>query len=128
MRTGDIGRRRALAGTAAGFTLVEVVVALVIFEVGVLGVAGLLGLAHDRMNRAIRLEWAVAVAESVADSIGRFGYSAAGSVELSPGRVGWEPWSGAGGGVLVWVEDTGGARLIEVAVAARTTREPAYDR
>ena len=106
-----IGRR--------GFTLVEVLVELVILQVGLLGVAGQIGVAHSMLDRAVRLEWAVAVAESVADSLSRFGYSGRGSIELAAGRVGWEPWSGGDDSILVWVEDSTPHRLLEVAVSRR---------
>lgn len=99
-----------------GFTLVEVLVALVILQVGLLGVAGQIGVAHSLINRAVRLEWAVAVAESVADSLSRFGYSGQGSIDLAAGRVGWEPWPGGDESILVWVEDGTPHRLLEVAL------------
>ncbi len=102
-----------------GFTLVEVLVALVILQVGLLGVAGQISVAHRLLDRAVRLEWAVAVAESVADSLGRFGYSGPGSIDLAEGRVGWEPWSGGGESIVVWVEDGTPHRLLEVAVSRR---------
>ena len=102
-----------------GFTLVEGLVALVILQVGLLGVVGQVGVAHSLLDRAVRLEWAVAVAESVADSLSRFGYSGQGSIELAAGRVGWEPWSGGDESILVWVEDNTPHRLLEVAVSRR---------
>jgi prepilin-type N-terminal cleavage/methylation domain-containing protein len=102
-----------------GFTLAEVLVSLVILQVGLLGVAGQIGVAHKLLDRAVRLEWAVAVAESVADSLSRFGYSGEGSIGLAAGRVGWEPWSGGDETVLVWVEDRTARRLVEVAVSKR---------
>ena len=102
-----------------GFTLVEVLVALVILQVGLLGVAGQIGVAHSMLDRAVRLEWAVAVAESVADSLSRFGYSGEGSIDLSAGRVGWELWSGGDGSILVWVEDRTPHQILEVAVSRR---------
>lgn len=103
-----------------GFTLVEVLVALVILQVGLLGVAGQIGVAHNMLDRAVRLEWAVAVAESVADSLSRFGYSGPGSVDLAAGRVGWEPWSGGDESIRVWVEDGTPRQILEVAVLRRT--------
>ena len=112
---------RQKAGTVGGdgFTLVEVLVALVILQVGLLGVAGQIGVAHSMLDRAVRLEWAVAVAESVADSLSRFGYSGQGFIDLAAGRVGWEPWPGGDGSILVWVDDGTPQRLLEVAVLRR---------
>ena len=52
-----------------GFTLVEVLVALVIFEVGLLGVVGTLVLASRTLTRAVLLERAVGQVESVLDSL-----------------------------------------------------------
>lgn len=122
MRLGQ-ARFRHTAGTVGGggFTLVEVLVALVILQVGLLGVAGQIGVAHRLLDRAVRLEWAVAVAESVADSLSRFGYTGHGSIDLAAGRVGWEPWSGGDESILVWVEDGTPQRLLEVAVLRRST-------
>ncbi|GMR12407.1 MAG: hypothetical protein BMS9Abin29_0596 [Gemmatimonadota bacterium] len=107
-------------GGGGGFTLVEVLVALVMLQVGLLAVAGQIGVAHNLLDRAVRLEWAVAVAESVADSLSRFGYMGQGSIDLDAGRVGWEPWPGGDGSVLVWVEDGRAKRLLEVAVVKRS--------
>lgn len=115
----DYFRPAAETAGGGGFTLVEVLVALVILQVGLLGVAGQIGVAHQTLDRAIRLEWAVAVAESVADSLSRFGYSAPGSIDLAAGRVSWEPWSGGDGSILVWVEDGTPRRVLEVAVLRR---------
>ena len=109
-------------GAGSGFTLVEVLVALVILQVGVLAVVGMIQVSHNLLNRAVHLEWAVAVAESVADSLSRFGYSGAGSFDLSAGRVGWEPWAGDNATVLVWVEDGTTAHRLEVGVARRPTQ------
>ena len=99
-----------------GFTLVEVLVTLVILQIGLLGAMGLMGVSHRLLDRAVRLEWAVSVAEAVADSLSRFGYSGEGSLDLAPGRVGWELWSGGDASILVWVEDGREVRLLEVAV------------
>lgn len=112
-------RRGAETVGRSGVTLVEVLVSLVILQVGLLGVAGQIGVAHNLLDRAVRLEWAVAVAESVADSLGRFGYSGQGSIGLAAGRVGWEPWPGGDESVLVWVEDGSARRILEVAVSKR---------
>lgn len=107
------------AGAASGFTLVEVVVALVVFQVGVLGVAALLTVAHDRMDRALRLEHALAAVESAADSIALFGYRGSASLARGPGRIGWER---SGTIVLVWAE-IGDKRVVEVATVAEGRAE-----
>lgn len=55
--------------TRGGFTLIEVMVTLVILEVAVVGVAGLLVLASQTIDRARLLELALAAAVPVADSL-----------------------------------------------------------
>lgn len=82
---------------AAGFTLVEVLVALVVLQVGLLGVVGTLLLASRTLGRAEVVEWAVAEVQRAADSL-----------------AGTEPGGGraaSGPGELVWEVD-GGGRII----------------
>ena len=52
-----------------GFTLVEVLVALVVLEVGLLGVVGTLLLGARTLRSAERLEWAAAEVQRVYDSL-----------------------------------------------------------
>lgn len=52
-----------------GFTLVEVVVALLLLEIGVLGALGLLVIAQRSLTDAERLERGVAAAEGLLDSL-----------------------------------------------------------
>lgn len=52
-----------------GFTLVEVVVALLVLELGVLGVLGTLVVASETLRRAERLERATSRVEAVVDSL-----------------------------------------------------------
>ena len=85
-------RRSAGARSAArqvGFTLLEVVVALVVLEVGVLGVAGTLYLASRTLTRAETLERAVARTEGVLDSLRRGAEPGAGRTTFMAGVVGW---------------------------------------
>lgn len=78
-----------------GFTLLEVVVALLVLEIAAVGVAGTLTLAARTLGRAERLERAVAVVEGVLDSL--WGGSAP-----SGSTLGYE------GGEVDWlVEDSG---------------------
>jgi Tfp pilus assembly protein PilV len=84
-----------------GFTLVEVLVAIVVLEVGLLGVAGTLVLAVRAMRRAETMERAVTDAERVYDSISSVA----------------EPSSGSAAGALGpvrWTVATGGELLLEV--------------
>ncbi|MEQ1857833.1 MAG: prepilin-type N-terminal cleavage/methylation domain-containing protein [Longimicrobiales bacterium] len=75
-----------------GFTLLEVVVALLVLEVAVVGVVGALVLASSTLTRAEVLERAAAEAEGVLDSLAR----TRGPRADSSGR----PW-----GALVWIVD-----------------------
>ncbi|MDH5758829.1 MAG: type II secretion system GspH family protein [Gemmatimonadota bacterium] len=73
-----------------GFTLVEVVVALVILEVGLMGSAGLLLLASRTLTRSETLEWATAHVSRVADSLlYAAGGPGSGSEPVAGGDVSW---------------------------------------
>ncbi|MEX2467733.1 MAG: prepilin-type N-terminal cleavage/methylation domain-containing protein [Gemmatimonadota bacterium] len=74
-----------------GFTLVEVVVALVLLEIGVLGVVGTFVIASRTMARAEVLERATLTVERVADSLSVDGMAGDGS---SPFRGGIVVWNG----------------------------------
>lgn len=95
-----------------GFTLLEVVLALVILEVGVLGVAGTLLLASRTLRRAETLERAVARAEGVLDSLRGGAVIGSGLVAFEGGEVLWSVTDS--GGVAVLATDVAGARLLEV--------------
>ncbi|MEX0979645.1 MAG: prepilin-type N-terminal cleavage/methylation domain-containing protein [Gemmatimonadota bacterium] len=77
-------------GNSAGFTLIEVVFALVIFTVGLLGVAGMVNVAARTLNGARAMAWAVASAAEVADSLAFWGASGDGERLWPEGRVRWE--------------------------------------
>ncbi len=96
-----------------GFTLVEVVVALILLEIGVLAAAGTLVLASRALGRAERIERAVAALELVADSIGAAGSGADGARPFPGGRVLWG-WRGAGGLADLVAVDVAGDTLAEV--------------
>ena len=72
-----------------GFTLVEVLVALVIFEVGLLGVVGTLVLASRTLARAVLLERAVGQVESVLDSLAQAQGSGGGQRPAVGGALSW---------------------------------------
>jgi prepilin-type N-terminal cleavage/methylation domain-containing protein len=90
-----------------GFTLVEVLVALVILEIGVLGAMSLLALAGRTMARAERLENAVAAVEGVADSLTLAAAIADGSRSL-PGGATLEWRAAPGGAFSVRLDDAAG--------------------
>lgn len=80
---------RARRPRAAGSSLVEVVVALVVLEIGVLAVLGLLLLAGRTLARAALLERAVSVSEVVVDSLLRSQAVGAGERTEPPVRIRW---------------------------------------
>jgi prepilin-type N-terminal cleavage/methylation domain-containing protein len=75
--------------TRRGFTLVEVLMAMVVLEVGFLGVAGTLLLAARTMRRAESLERAVTEAGRVYDSVSSLGDVGAGEAPVAVGRLRW---------------------------------------
>jgi prepilin-type N-terminal cleavage/methylation domain-containing protein len=72
-----------------GFTLVEVLVAIVVLEVGLLGAVGTLVLAADNMRRAVSLERVVTEVERVYDSLTGAPHSGSGVASVPGGRVRW---------------------------------------
>lgn len=72
-----------------GFTLIEVLVALVILEVGILGVVGTLVLASRTLARASLLERSVGQVESVLDSLADSRTSGAGEFAAPGGVLSW---------------------------------------
>lgn len=102
-----------------GFTLVEVVVALLILEVCLLGVFGILVLANRSLTRAEMLESATATLEGVADSL-------ASAVRLESGQrviAGADTvvWEAGAGGVFEAVYRAGGRPLVGLVGAGRRT-------
>lgn len=102
----------------------EVVVALVILEVGLLGSLGVLTLATRTLERARRLEYAVAMVEGVADSLGVAPSPSSGGVGLPGGDSIW--WSVRNDGAFKVVYGGGRARGVRVTVSGRLTRDGAY--
>jgi Tfp pilus assembly protein PilV len=103
-----------------GFTLVEIVVAIVIFEVGVLGVLGTLVLASRTMARAEALERAVVTVERVADSLSIHDTGEAGAVGFAGGRVVW----GSGAGRTVVALSVTGDTLLRASLRAPVAAWP----
>jgi prepilin-type N-terminal cleavage/methylation domain-containing protein len=81
---------------ARGFSLLEVLVALILLEVCLLGVVGLFTLASRRLARALLVERAAAEVGAVADSLSRAGGGESGESAHGEWRLSWEPGSGAG--------------------------------
>lgn len=97
-----------------GFTLIEVVIALVVLEIGVLGVVGTLLLATRTLTEAERTTRAAAEAALVADSLETHGFAGPGEDSFPGGVVRWEVGGAAGQPVVVAIEADGDtlARLV----------------
>ncbi len=102
-----------------GFTLVEVLVALVLLEVGLVAVSGM-ALVAGRMSREARaLEWAAGELGQVADSILIRGVAEDGARHNEEGESTW--WVEGGPamptlGLRVVGDPNGAARTIEAAL------------
>lgn len=98
-----------------GFSLIEVVVALVVLELAVTGIAGILAVAGRAFADAERLERAIEAADWVADSLASEGMAGVGAEPFPGGVVGW----GAGprpGEARVWSTDHAGDTLLRLPV------------
>lgn len=99
-----------------GYTLVEVIVALVLLEVGIMGAAGTMVLALRALVRAEHLERAVSALEGVVDSLRTDGARGAGVRPFAGGEVRWgEPVEH---GLLVVAVDPAGDTLVRVQAPA----------
>lgn len=78
-----------------GAVLLEVVVALVVFSVGLLGAAGMVTVAGRTLGVAREIEEAGALALEVADSLAFSGVGGSGDREDERGRVTWTVESAA---------------------------------
>lgn len=96
------------APRSRGFTLLEVVIALLVLEIAVVGAVGLVVLASATLSRAERLERATARAEGILDSLAR-------SVAPVDGVAAWEA-----GEILWWVGPGGEVRLVASGPAGDT--------
>lgn len=92
-----------------GFVLVELIVALVVLITGILGIAGVALHASQILTRAAELEYAVAIAEGVADSLMTVGGSTHDSARTAIGAIVWSVR--ADGSVRVTVGDSAGPRV-----------------
>ena len=93
-----------------GFTLVEVLVALTLLAVGVLGAVGTLLGARRALLAAERLHVATQAAADVADSLLAGGEAGGGERSAAWGRV---VWSVEAAGLRVRAEEAGGAPLLD---------------
>ncbi len=90
-----------------GFSLVEVLVALVVFGVGLLGVLAMTLQAQRTFLAAAALESSSRAVEWLADSLSFTGWGGPGSVETEQGLVRWT--RGAGGLITITFEGGPGA-------------------
>jgi prepilin-type N-terminal cleavage/methylation domain-containing protein len=72
-----------------GFTLIEVIIALLILEVAMVGVVGAFVLASSTLTRAEVVELQTAAAEGVLDSLARAGAPGADSMRSATGGIAW---------------------------------------
>ena len=79
-----------------GFSLVEVIMALLILQVGVLATLTLTISALHTLRRAEDLERSISAIRLVADSLGAAGGNGVGQTVLGPVVVRWRPAAGAG--------------------------------
>jgi prepilin-type N-terminal cleavage/methylation domain-containing protein len=103
------------AGTR-GCTLAEVLVALVVLAVGVLGVSGMFFYAAKTMTRARDLEWAVQEVRAVADSLARFGAAGNGGIDARFGRIHWTVEGEPVALARITAEDRSGAVLVDLSM------------
>lgn len=105
MRGGARGARNGVVpgpsngGVRDGFSLVELLFALVVFQVGILGVAGMILMAQRNLMRAEITARGVLEAQLVADSVRDAGTGGSGSAVHPWGEVSWRPAPGIPGGV-----------------------------
>ena len=72
-----------------GFSLVEVLVALVVLEVGLLGALSMTLQAQKTLLAAVALESASRAVEWLADSLSSAGWGGPGSIETEQGLIRW---------------------------------------
>lgn len=107
-------RASSLAGALGmrGFTLLEVVVALVVLELSIAAAAGLLVLSSATLSQAEQLGRSVALAEGILDSLVATSAPIQGSAGYAGGELRW--CVDEAGEVLLWSVGSRGDTLFEV--------------
>jgi uncharacterized protein YfiM (DUF2279 family) len=85
----------------SGFSLVELVLALLVFQVGLLATAGMVLVAQRNLLRAEQTMRGILAAGLVADSLEELGEAGSGQRSYLWGDVSWAPASDAIGGLTV---------------------------
>ena len=98
----------------SAYSLVEVVVALVILAVGLLGAAGLVATAARHVASAVQAEAALNLAEAVADSLMTRGWRGPGERAVGTFVI---SWTGTEGWGEVVVRSLDGTPLVRLPVA-----------
>jgi len=98
-----------------GFTLLEVVVALLLLELAVLCALGTLTVASGQLGEAERMERIVTEAEGILDSLAGTPSAAAGSRDVPEGVIEWAV--GADGSIVLRAARADGRNLLEVTSA-----------
>ena len=104
-----------------GFSLVEVVVAVLVLEVGILGSMGLVLAAARTLRAAEALEVGVAAVEGVADSLAGVSGPVSGR---RIGQHGLTTWTVSGGTVRIRHQPVSGAPSVEAAVLVAAQAPP----
>ncbi len=103
-----------------GFSLMEVMIALVVFVVGLLGAVGMTLQAQRTLEKARALDTAARVVATVADSLFLNGWSGAGARMADRGEV---RWSSQAGGVVTVTYDGGSRPVLRVGLVLKGSRE-----
>jgi prepilin-type N-terminal cleavage/methylation domain-containing protein len=77
-----------------GFSLVELILALAVFQIGILATVGMILLAQGNFRRSEMILRGLVESVRVADSLGAAGTLGSGELSTSWGGVAWSPGSG----------------------------------
>ena len=83
-------------GCPSGFSLLELMIALFFFQVGLMGVAGMLLVAQKNMIRSQLMVRGTLAPVRIGDSLLSVGEDGSGELSQPWGRVSWEPVVGGG--------------------------------
>jgi len=110
------GRPERGAPEPRGFTLLEVVIALLVVELAVIAGAGVLVLASSTLTRAERLQRAIASAEAVLDTVVVSSAMSSGLATYAGGELRWQVEES--GEVVLWAVESTGDTLFAISAIA----------